>query len=120
MPYLTSSPLLILQNGAHLAGQRAGDGRVLPARQQRDAEQHARGGAAERRREQLVRVGEARDVGVGGRAVVEGRGGQDQDGRVDEERKDERQAAVPGAVLARPGRAGASARQVAGSSSIGG
>ncbi len=42
----------------------------------------------ERRREQLIRVGEARDVGVGGRAVVEGRGGQDQDSRVDEERKD--------------------------------
>jgi hypothetical protein len=108
-------PSVATSDGAHLAGQRAGDGRVLPARQQRNAEQHARGGAAERRHEQLVRVGEARDVGVGGRAVVEGRGRQDQDGRVNEERKDERQAAVPRAVLARPRRAGASARRVLGS-----
>ena len=49
-----------------LAGQRAGQRRVLPGAEQRDREQRARDARAEQRREQLVGVADVGDVLVAG------------------------------------------------------
>ena len=71
-----------------LAGERAGERRVLPGSEQRHGEERARHADAEQRAEQLVGVLDFRHVLVS--RPVKRRGGEHQDGGVDEEREHER------------------------------
>ena len=76
-------------------------------REQRAGERHA-----QQRREQLVGVLDLGDVGAAGR--VEGRGGQDQDRGVDEERERQRHGAVDGGEPDRLALAGSASARSAG------
>ena len=68
-----------------LPGERRRDRRVEAAAQERDREQRRRDRGAEQRHEQRVRLAEFGDLGAAG--LVEGRGGEDQDRGVDEQRE---------------------------------
>ena len=73
-----------------LAGERAGESRVLAGGEQRHGEEGAGDADAEHRAEQLVGVLDFRHVLVAG--PVKGGGGEDEDGGVDEEREHEGEA----------------------------
>ena len=68
-----------------LPGHRAGQRGVLPGSQQRDGEERRRQRRAQQRRQQLVGALDVADLVMAG--AVEGGGGQDQDGGVDEQRE---------------------------------
>lgn len=72
----------------HLPGDGAGEGRALPGRQQGDAEQDAGEGAAHQWVQQVIGVLDLDHIGVPG--FVEGRGGEDQDRRIDQQRQGQR------------------------------
>ncbi len=75
-----------------LAGERAGEGGVLSAGEQRQRKDGGRTADAQQRREKLVGVLDLGHLGVA--AGVERRGGNDEDGGVDEQRGAERDGRV--------------------------
>ena len=77
-----------------LAGERAGERRVLARAEQRHREQRARHRRAEKRREELVGVADVGHVLVAG--AVERGGGHHEDRGVDEEGRHERDRRVDG------------------------
>ena len=83
-----------LQKAFHhdLAGERAGERGVLAGASSAQANSGAGEAHAEHGREQLVGVGDLGDVVQAAR--VEGRGAQDEDGGVDEEREAERDRGI--------------------------
>jgi hypothetical protein len=97
----------------NLARQSAGDGGILATAQQRHAKEDARRVAPKGRGQQLVRRVDV-DIGVGVDGVVEGRGRQDEDGRIHKEREAEGDGRVEGPVQHRHALALGGAREVAG------
>ena len=75
-----------------LAGERAGDGGVLAGGEQSDGEEGAGAGRAQERAEELVGVLDGGDFEVA--AAMEDGGGDDQDGRIDEEGEGEREGGI--------------------------